>query len=109
MGNIDKVHILEYSENRLTTILDTWNAIKPFAIVLYAYGKSDVWLDNIAEEIEAQHPEIAVLWVHPNEPRIIRGHKTPNPGMPILIMQSKSDLMAEKERLRRLGYYQAWK
>lgn len=78
-------------------------------MVIYAYGKSDVWLDNTAEQIETEYPEIAVLWVHPNTPRIIKGHKTPNPGMPILILQSKSELMAEKARLRNEGYYKEWR
>lgn len=109
MGNVDRVHIVEYSDEVLQTVCDTWNAIKPFSVVLYAYGASDVWLDNLAEGIETEYPEIAVLWHHPNTPRYIKNHKMPSPGMPILILQSRADLIAEKQRLKDLGYYQHWK
>jgi hypothetical protein len=76
---------------------------------MYAQDKTSEWLDATAEAFEEKYPEIAVLWVHPDEPRIIRGEPTPNPGVPILILQSKLELMKEKRRLKDLGYYQAWK
>ena len=109
VGNVDRVHIVEYTEEVLDTICCTWNAIKPFSVAIYCYGKSDVWLDNTAEEIETHYPEIAVLWHHPAEPRYIKGHKTPTPDIPLLILQSRADLIAEKERLKQLGYYRYWK
>lgn len=108
-GRIDDVHIVEYSDDQLLVVLDTWNTLKPFAVVMYAYGATEEWLDQTAERIETEYPEIAALWVHPAAPRYIGNHRTPNPGMPILILQNKSDLVAEKARLRDLGYYQAWK
>jgi hypothetical protein len=108
-NRIDEVHIVEYSDAVLRTVCDTWNAIKPFAVVMYVDQVNSDWLDNVAEQIEAEYPDIAVLWVDPQEPRIIKGKPTPNPGMPILILQSRSHLMAEKQRLKDLGYYQAWK
>lgn len=108
-NRVDEVYIVEYSQEVLQTVCDTWHAIKPFAVVMYAYGASDIWLDNVAERIEEEYPDIAVLWVHPAAPRYIKGKPTPNPGIPILILQSRSHLMAEKQRLKDLGYYQAWK
>jgi len=92
----------------LQTICDTWYAIKPFAVVLYAYGATEEWLDQIAEKTESNYPGLAVLWVHPAAPRYIKNHATPNPGMPILIIQDRAELLQEKARLRKTDYYKSW-
>ena len=103
------VVILEYSSDSLQTVTDTWSTLKPFAVAVYCIGKSDVWLDSTADEIETQHPHIAVLWHHPNTPRYIGTYKTPTPGIPLLIFQSRRALLDEKTRLAKLGYYKVWK
>jgi hypothetical protein len=108
-NRIDEVHIVEYSDGVLRTVCDTWNAIKPFAVSIYCVGKSDIWLDNKAEEIESEYLDIAVLWHHPNTPRYINNQKTPSPNIPLLILQGKTELMKEKQRLKELGYYKQWK
>ena len=108
-NRIDQVHIVEYSEGVLDTICCTWNALKPFAVAIYCIGKSDVWLDVKCQEIEDGYPEIAALWHHPNTPRYIGNYRTPSPGIPLLILQGKSELIKEKTRLRMLGYYKSWK
>jgi len=79
------------------------------AAVIYCIGKSDIWLDNKAQELEDEYPEVAVLWHHPAHPRYIKEHKMPSPGIPILIIQDKEELRKAKAQLRESGYYKHWR
>ena len=108
-NQIHRVHIVEYSPEVLHTISCTWNTLKPFSVAVYCIGKSDVWLDNKCIETETEYPEIAALWHHPNTPRYIGNYRTPSPGIPLIILQSKEDLIKEKARLKEAGYYSNWK
>lgn len=109
VNRIQDVYITEYSDDKLHTICDTWLTLKPFSVVFYSVGATERWLDQMAEGIELGHPHIAALWAHPAAPRHVGKNKMPSPEIPILILQSRQSLDAEKQRLRELGYYAAWK
>ena len=91
------------------TICSLKSPLKVPAAVIYCIGKSDIWLDNKAQEIEDEYPEIAALWHHPATPRYIKEHKMPSPGIPILIIQDKEELRKAKAQLKETGYYRYWK
>ena len=109
VDNLDRVHVLEYSDERVQTALDTWLTLQPFSVVFYSVGATESWLDQVCESIETEYPFIAALWAHPAAPRHVGKNKMPSPGIPIIILQSREALGAEKKRLRGIGYYTAWK
>lgn len=79
------------------------------AVVIYCVGKDSDWLDIKAQELEEIYPHITVLWHDPEEPRIIRGHPAPTPGVPLLIIQDKASLIKAKQELAKTNYYSTWK
>ena len=109
VNRISEVAVIEYSDESLQTVCDTWLTLRPFSVVLYSVGATESWLDQTAEDIETEYPHIAALWAHPAHPRHVGKNKMPSPDIPILILQSRSALDAEKKRLRDIGYYAAWK
>jgi hypothetical protein len=79
------------------------------ACVIYCAQKDSDWLDAKAHELEELYKHIAVLWHDPNEPRIIKGHPAPSPGVSLLIIQDKERLRQAKAELAKTDYYKQWK
>jgi len=109
VGNVDRVDIYDIDTIDIDTVCSLHLALKSFAAAISCAHFTEIQLDTLAEEIEENYPELAVLWHHPASPRYIAGHKTPTPGIPLLIIQSRADLIAEKARLREAGYYKHWR
>ena len=81
-----------------------------FAVVIAMPESFDVEaLDTLAEYLEAEYTDLAILHHHPQVVRMIGGVPAPSPGTPILIIQNRHELYREKERLKTSGYYKAWK
>jgi len=109
VGNVDRVDIYDIDTIDIDTICALFVPFNKFAYAISCAHFTELQLDALAEEIETNYPELAVLWHHPASPRYIGDHKTPTPGIPLLIIQSRADLIAEKARLREAGYYKHWR
>lgn len=95
---------------QLHTICGLFVPFKLFGVVI---AMPDTWdadsLDVLAEYLEVEYPNLAILHHDPTKPRYIAGKPAPSPGIPILIIQSKEELVKEKARLKSAGYYKYWK
>ena len=93
----------------LHTICCLFNTFSVFAAAIYCPNFDAGQLDTIAEDLEEEYPDLAILWHDPAEPRIIKGHPAPTPDVPLLIIQNKHNLMQAKRELAKTDYYKNWK
>jgi hypothetical protein len=110
-NNVKHVKIYEYEgiEN-LHTICCMFTPFKLFSVVISMPKNWDPdSLDTLAEYLEIEYPDLAILHHHPEVVRMIGGKPAPSPGIPILIIQDKEILLKDKARLKKTGYYKAWK
>ncbi len=66
-------------------------------------------LDTLAEYLEVEYPNLAILHHHPEVVRMIGSKPAPSPGIPILIIQDKEILLKDKARLKKTDYYKLWR
>jgi hypothetical protein len=108
---VHEVKILQYSgiEN-LHTICGMF---EPFHLFAIAMAMPKTWdleqLDTLAAYLEEEYPDLAVLHHHPEVVRTIGGKPASSPGIPMIIIQDRHELHKEKARLKKTGYYKAWK
>ena len=65
-------------------------------------------IDDLCKELNKKHTTHIFLPDHPHRETFIKGVKTSNGYVPLIIAQTKKELVSARERLSKTDYYSYW-
>ena len=80
-------------------------------ITIYCEASVNSTFDQINElchALQQKHSTHIFLPDHPDRPTYIKGVKTGNGHVPLIIAQTKTELLSARERLSKTEYYSYW-